>query len=309
MGLFVFIKQRTRPQIYGIQSLYQALIIMLPAFPYFYMRDYARLLSVQPANVPSSTHLITVICGICALINMIISENLSYQIRQNEILRMEKIINKQHDQYRISQNTIEAVNRKYHDLRHILRGIESMQEIEEIKSFIHTLEGEIKDYSLICNTGNQTIDIILSDKIQACEKLGIHMHIHADGQGWNIIRDGDIATIFGNALDNAMESMEGIADGKPKIISVRTGRVNDMLIARFENRFIHTLERKQEQFVSTKLDKLNHGYGLQSIEITAKKYGGEINIKTENGKFILTIIIPFTATGAIEPSDPKWNNS
>ena len=289
--LAILIKKQTRSQIYGISSLYQAAIIMLPALPYFYMRNYPHILSVRPIDIPLSIHYVTILCGICALINMIVSENLSYQIQQNEMLRMENLIKNQYDQYKVALNTIEAVNHRYHDLRHILRGIDSMQDIAEIKSYVHSIEGEIKNYDLICNTGNKTIDIILSDRTRECVQKGIRLHVNANGQGWDIIHDADIATIFGNALDNAIESTELINDGTPRIINVRVGQVKNMIIARFENRYTHTLEKKQAQFLSTKQDKLNHGFGLRSLELTLKKYNGEMNIKAEKGFFILTVLI------------------
>lgn len=291
-GVIVLIKKQIQEQVFGIQSLYQAAIIILPALPYFYMRDYAHLFNIRPAEIPWSIHFVTVLCGICALVNMIVSERLSYQIRQNEMLRMESIIKKQHDQYMVTKNTIEAVNRKYHDLRHIIRGIDSMQNLDQIKVFIRNLEDEIKDYEAICSTGNRTLDVILSERMRLCKLKGIEMHLRIDGQRWQGIHDADLATIFGNALDNAIESVEKTEDSAQRVIDVRAGLVNHMLIARFENPYVHALEKKQSRLVTTKRDKLNHGFGLQSIELTVKKYEGDMDINTGGGTFILTVLIP-----------------
>jgi hypothetical protein len=293
IGAAVIIKKQTRRQIYGIESVFQAVIIMLPAMPYFILRSYAFFVGVTAFSVPLFIYLIEVLCGICALVNMIVSESLSYQIRQNDLLRMENLMTKQHDNYLSNLNTFETISRKYHDLRHILRGIESMESLAEVKSYIHTVEGEILDYELICNTGNKTLDIILSERMRESKDKGIQMHVHADGQCWNNIQDADIATIFGNALDNAIENTEQNDDSSMRLIDVRAGRMNDMLVARFENRFNHPLEKKQMKLLTTKVDKDNHGYGLQSIELTVKKYSGEVDINTEHGLFTLTIIIPF----------------
>lgn len=292
IAVTILIKKQTRKQIYGIESVFQALIIMLPALPYFFLRSYAYLFRLNPLDVPLIIHYIDILCGVCALINMIMSERLSYQIRQNELLRMENLIKKQHDNYLSSLNSMEAVNRKFHDLRHIIRGIDSMQSMEEVKSFIKTVEGEIMDYELICNTGNKTLDIILSERMRESKGKGIQMHVHADAQGWDSIKDVDIATIFGNALDNAIESAEQNQDTALRLIEARIGRVNNMLVARFENSFSHMLEKKQSKLLTTKPDKQNHGFGLQSIELTVKKYHGEVDVNTEDGHFTLTVIIP-----------------
>lgn len=293
IGTTVLIKKYTKKQVYGIESLIQAIIIMLPAIPYFCLRNYAFLFKISPKDVPLSVHYFDVLCGIFALINMILGEQLSYRIRQNDLLRVENLVKKQYDRYLYALKSIETVNRKYHDLRHILRGIESMTTVPEIKTYVKTLEEEIQGYELIFNTGNKTLDIILSEKAQESIEKGAQVHVHADGQGWDVVRDTDIATIFGNALDNAIEGTENLGDTHSRLIEIRVGRVNDMLIARFENPYEHDLIKRQSRFLSTKPDSDEHGYGLQSIEMVVKKYGGEMDINTDNGTFVLSVIIPF----------------
>lgn len=294
IGTTVLIKKYTKKQVYGIESLIQVIIIMLPAIPYFCLRNYAFLFKINPKDVPLSVHYFDVLCGIFALINMIMSEQLSYRIRQNDLLRVENLVKKQYDRYLCTLKSIETVNRKYHDLRHILRGIESMDSVPEIKSYVKSLEAEIQGYELIFNTGNKTLDIILSEKAQESMEKGAQVHVHADGQGWDVVRDTDLATIFGNAFDNAIEGTENLGDAKSRLIEIRVGRVNDMLIARFENPYMHDLIKRQSRFLSTKPDSEEHGYGLQSIEMVVKKYGGEMDINTDNGIFILSVIIPFS---------------
>lgn len=103
---------------------------------------------------------------------MIIVENLSYRIRQHERAQVEKLAKQQYDNHLFSLRRIDNVNRKHHDLRHIIRGIEALDSIEEIKSSIKSIENEIQNYELIFNTGNKTLDINFSDRMQeAKEKI------------------------------------------------------------------------------------------------------------------------------------------
>lgn len=292
IGLTVFIKNQTRKQTWGVESIFQAVIIILPALPYFILRSYAFFFNINPLDVPLIIHYVDILCGIVALVNMVINERLTYQIRQNELLRMENLIKRQHDNYLHNLSTFETVSRKYHDLRHILRGIETMETMDAVKEYARGIEGEIRDYELVCNTGNKTLDIILSERMRECSSHKIQMHIHADGQGWDTIRDIDIATIFGNALDNSIESVLQNPLDSDRVIDVRSGRINDMLVARFENKYSHPLEVRQTRYLTTKEDKDNHGYGLQSIELAVKKYSGEVDIVTDNDLFTLTVIIP-----------------
>ncbi len=298
IGVTVSIKKFIRFQINGITNVNQALIIMLPAGPYFFLRNYAFMFRIDPFTVPLMIHYLDVLFGVFALTNMILSEHLSYSIRQNELLKVENSARTQHLQYLSTLNTIETVNRKYHDLRHILRGIESINSLAEIKTYIKTIDAEIKDYALICNTGNKTLDIILSEKMHAAKDKDFELHIVADGKHWGLIQDVDIATIFGNALDNAIENSDRNGEPSLRWIEVRTGRVNDMLMARFENRFTHSLIKRQLKFVSTKTDDQNHGYGLQSIEMAIQKYHGEMSVTADSGLFTLNIVIPLPKSPA-----------
>lgn len=286
------IKKAVKRHYFSFSNVFQVLIIMLPALPYFVLRNYAYFFNINPGTVPVIIRYLNVLFGISAMTNMIIGEHLSFRIRQHERNQIEKLAKKQHDNLLFNLKSIETVNRKYHDLRHIIHGIDGMNSLEEVKASIKSIEKEIQSYELIFNTGNQTLDVIFTDRMQETKNKNITLHIHADGQGWESISDIDIATIFGNALDNAIENVEKIDDPSMRLIDVRIGKVNEMLIARFENPFTHKIERNQSRFLSTKKNPENHGYGLQSIRMIVEKYEGEMDIKTEGEVFVLTVIIP-----------------
>ncbi len=295
LGMKIFaaytIKKVVKRHFFNVRNMFQVLILMLPALPYFVLRNYAYIFNINPAEVPVIIRYLNVLFGLSAMTNMIIGEQLFFRIRQHERLQIEKLAKQHADNYLFNLRSIDNVNRKYHNMRHIIQGIKSMDSIDDIKSSIKSFEDEIQSYELIFNTGNKTLDVIFTDRIQEAKNKEITLHIHADGQGWEQISDIDIATIFGNALDNAIESVEKNTDLTSRLIDVRIGKVNEMLIARFENPFTHKIERNQSKFLSTKKDMDNHGYGLQSIEMIVEKYNGDMDIKTENGVFVLTVII------------------
>lgn len=286
------IKKAVKQHFFDVRNVFQVLIIMLPALPYFVLRNYAFFFNINPNSVPLLIHYLNVLFGISAMTNMIIGEHLSFRIRQHERYQVEILAKKQYNNLLFNLKSIDTVNRKYHDLRHIIRGIDSMSSLEEVKTSLKSIENEILNYELIFNTGNKTLDVILSDRMQEAKEKNINMHVHVDGKEWEMISDIDIATIFGNALDNAIESVEKVEDVGSRFIDVRAGKVNEMLIARFENKYFHRLEKSQTKFLSTKKDPDNHGFGLQSIEMIVGKYNGEMDIKTEDGAFTLTVIVP-----------------
>lgn len=48
---------------------------------------------------------------------------------------------------------------------------------------------------------------------------------------------------------------------------------------------------KSGKLISTKNDFRRHGYGISSIQKVADKYGGDVIIETQDGKFVLTVMM------------------
>jgi sensor histidine kinase regulating citrate/malate metabolism len=104
----------------------------------------------------------------------------------------------------------------------------------------------------------------------------------------------DICNIFGNALDNAIESVLRINDKEKRLIHVTVSQLNDFVMIRIENYFEGELKQDGNEYVTTKDDSRNHGYGIKSIKYTADKYDGAVHINAENNWFDIKIAIPKT---------------
>lgn len=88
----------------------------------------------------------------------------------------------------------------------------------------------------------------------------------------------DICTIFGNALDNAIEYEQKIADKEKRLIHVSVFSQKGFLMIRFENYFEGTLMFEGDLPITTKKDSFYHGYGLKSIRYAVQKYKGVVRI-------------------------------
>ena len=115
------------------------------------------------------------------------------------------------------------------------------------------------------------------------------MIVVIDFKGIDFIEPLDISTIFGNALDNAIEGVEKLSEDKRTIL-IKAGKINEFLSIVVENNY--NPEIKLENKKTTKKDKFLHGYGIQNIENAVKKYNGTCTITKENEKFTLKILIP-----------------
>lgn len=210
-----------------------------------------------------------------------------------ETKTLQNIIEMQYANYQMLDESIELVNEKYHDLKHQIGIIRSdvMSDKEVIRS-LDQVEQEIKHYEAQNKTGNKVLDTILTSKSLYCQKHRIQMSCVADGAALDFMEMMDISALFGNILDNAIESSEKVEDPQKRVICLVIVVQKGFLRIRAENYFSGNIEMRDGVPVTTKKDKGYHGYGIKSIKSIAKKYGGSVTIETKGNWFELRILFP-----------------
>ena len=209
-----------------------------------------------------------------------------------ELEAVQKTLQTQYQQYKQSRESIEVINMKYHDLKHQIQFLRSEKDADKRNEFLDQLENDIKSFELQNKTGNAVLDTILTGKSLYCYKHGITMTSVADGTLLDFMEIVDICNIFGNALDNAIESVMRIADKEKRLIHVTVSKLNDFVMIRIENYYEGVLKTDGEEYLTTKRDKKYHGYGIKSIKYTADRYDGAVYINTDNNWFDIKIAIP-----------------
>lgn len=202
------------------------------------------------------------------------------------------ILQRQYEQYQMSKENVEMINRKYHDLKHQIGIIRSERNEDRKEEYLKELEDDIRMYEAQNKTGNSVLDTILTGKSMYCVHHGINFTCVADGSLLDFMNTMDICTIFGNALDNAIEAQERIEDTEKRIIKGAVYAQNHFLVIRFENYCGEKLELEDTLPSTTKKDKEYHGYGLKSMQNAAERYGGSMTIHMEENWFHLRILIP-----------------
>ena len=211
---------------------------------------------------------------------------------RKELEAVQNVLQNQYVQYKQSRESIELINYKYHDLKHQIAFLRNEEDPEKREAFLNRMEEEIRQYEAQNKTGNKVLDTVLTTKSLYCAKHGITFTCVADGTLLDFMDVMDICSIFGNALDNAIECELKIADKEKRLIHVTVSKQKQFLILRFENYYEEALLYQEGKLVTTKKDKENHGYGLKSIRYTVNKYDGAVSIDTNENWFELKILIP-----------------
>ncbi len=209
-----------------------------------------------------------------------------------EVDTLQNILQMQYKNYQISQESIDIVNQKYHDLKHQISLLKSEVGNAGASEYLEQMEREIKIYEAQNKTGNKVLDAVLTSKSLYCQNRKIGLTCVADGTALSFMDDMDVSALFGNVLDNAIESVEKLKDAEKRLIHLSVAKQKGFLRIRVENYCEEKLKFENGLPVTTKKDKRFHGYGIKSIQSTAKKYGGSVTVALEKNWFELRILIP-----------------
>ena len=148
-------------------------------------------------------------------------------------------------------------------------------------------------YDTAPRTHNAALDVVLVGKALGCHAQQITLTCMADGRRLGFIEDSDIYALFGNILDNAMDAVEKVEDPDHRLISLTVSVRDDLVLIEEENFFEgDSLDFEEGLPVTTKQERLYHGFGLRSIRTLTEKYGGDMQIEAKDGIFRLSILLP-----------------
>lgn len=135
------------------------------------------------------------------------------------------------------------------------------------------------------------IDALLNTKYSIAKENGIQFLLKIFIPEELPINQCDLGVVLGNALDNAIEATEKCT-GNDKDIEIAMGIKKQSLVLVIKNPYEGSLKQdKSGKLISTKNDFRRHGYGISSIQKVADKYGGDVIIETQDGKFVLTVMM------------------
>lgn len=173
-----------------------------------------------------------------------------------------------------------------HDYINHMKCIGSMalnKEYDNILNYLDKLSAAFPNSSFLFETGNYIADAILTEKqVNSPENVSIEF----DGVMLTDIDNTDLCIILSNALDNAVEAC-CLCEGD-KMINVYSGFKHGYFILKINNPTISN--DAGGKIVTTKSDKINHGFGLANIKRTVKKYNGHVSTSCENNIFTLNIV-------------------
>lgn len=231
-----------------------------------------------------------VFCAICCgVVLLLASKIINERELQQEVEYLTHSIKQGQRQYEISKDTMDLINVKIHDIKYKINSVLAehgnipKEELEELRKSIRIYDANIE-------TGNELLNVFIMDKSLYCEQNGITLSCMVDGSKLEFMEAGDLYCLFGNILDNALESVVKIQEREKRVINLSVKAVNSMLFIQSDNYYTGEIVFKEGMPQTNKEDENWHGFGLRSIKMIVQKYGGELSIRAEDGVFHLSIL-------------------
>lgn len=175
-----------------------------------------------------------------------------------------------------------------HDLRNHLTVVQGLLEKEDAQRAIGYLEQiaaspALRGVRRFCE--NEAANVVLAAKAEVMERAGIAADFAVSLPKELPVADTDLAALLGNALDNAIEGVEGAAE---KRIALRCRVDKGLFMLRVENPVGAAIH---PDLATTKADKSAHGFGIPGMREIAERYHGTLEAEGKDGRFILLVCL------------------
>ena len=175
-----------------------------------------------------------------------------------------------------------------HDMRKHIRSLDTLIEkgSEKAADYQKTLYDELNRFYPNFQNDNQMLSVIVNNEINKAKRLGIEIKLNIEKISLEFISPIDMTTIFSNLLDNAVEACAEVDD---KVIKFSIVQQMNFITINIRNPYSR-IDRQGDTLRSTK--EGHFGIGLENVRQALEQYDGRLNIKTTDGVFAVTVIIP-----------------
>lgn len=222
--------------------------------------------------------------------------------KRKEILKLKYFNEILNSKYKIQKKIIKSktendfeVKRLAHDIKNhinLLNILVQKNDIKKVKEYLEKFEITTKliEDKKICN--HEILNALFSLKIECMTEYNIEYNFDINVPDSLKIKDFDLCTIFGNLLDNSIEScISSIENNIKPYIYTKVYIKNNYLFIYISNSTINNKIKCIDELQTTKKDKENHGIGLKSVKKSIEKYNGDITVKNSENDFTINIYL------------------
>ena len=276
-----------------------AILLVKPIMASYF---YLWMDGIENGSITENVHgnLYRMAFSILSVVSVIITITMHQRLKekQEEEFAQRAVDSQINDTYRHVEH-VEEMYEKMRAMRHdignhltVIEGLAQNGKTEELAGYIGELQERFDELQPSIKTGNAVTDVVLSEACELCAKKKIGFESRFTYPEQLKINPFDMSVILTNALQNAIESTEGV--DKPEIMITSVVRERFFIIS-IRNAISAKVQLNESGIPDTTKTDPGHGYGLKNIRSIAQRYKGEIEIRQEetDGKlfFVLNIMM------------------
>ena len=263
----------------GMTMMYYVLLVVVVQFP------------TNIINRPEDTFLCVLVLILMLFNYGTIFTSLYRQLLLYQKQQRERSLIEQKNMLETQLENQQRIRKMKHDMKGYtatLSGLLTNGKIQEALTYLKGVEAKMDSMSgQFC--ANSYINAVFVHYAGKLEEMGAEFR--------NDIQIGDaevpymeVCQILSNGLENACDALKGLEKEKRKV-SVQMKYNKNYLLIRIRNRCSDDLFVKRGDTVPTSKTELEHGFGLPTIQEAAKRLGGDMSCYTENGYFLLDVMV------------------
>jgi sensor histidine kinase YesM len=162
---------------------------------------------------------------------------------------------------------------------------------EEFKRYYEKINDKIESFKSQVTVYNGIADAIINQYYSIATSKGIDMKVSGRFPVDCDIDTYDLCTIFSNILSNAVEAAERAAE---KIIKLECKYSDNKELFIFLNNTYKDIGIIESKKIRTRKNNSEyHGFGMENIEDSVKKYKGSYYYEIEDNEFKVTILLNY----------------
>lgn len=249
---------------------------------------FGYVLILKDNNVKILRLFVAIVINTCLILEVVnkIKTKVEEKQKMKIIKEKEKLI---YNYYKIAKENNENASRIKHDLKNQIQIAYAMKsKNNDCFNMLEDIDAEIDKVNSNIYCENDVLNTVLLLKKVEAKKFDINIVYKIDKSiSLDNMEDSDVCRLFSNLLDNSIEASKKTKDKK---IILKLYRKNDYIVLNCENTYKEELKKNKFEFLTTKENEKEHGYGIKIIKSIVDKYDGEMNIQIKNDTFNIIII-------------------
>lgn len=182
-----------------------------------------------------------------------------------------------------------------HEFNNQLAVIKGMLEngggTENVLDYIKEIQNLPDASKRLVSTRRSVADVVINQKLALAGSKNIDFRVQLDDLSSVKLPDYALVVVLTNVIDNAIEAAEKVSDGTKRKISLKVKVMDDVTFLNIENYTETPVVIKNNRVVTSKGDRLKHGYGLLNVSSIVEQYGGFYTLRYDSGKRLFAVSI------------------